>query len=538
MNLSLFCGCSARRVLPVLFISASLLQPLAAADAELIGRIMEARSGEPVAARLYVETPGGEFLHVQPADAKGTAIPYSVRRGQSVEVHTSLSAHPFRLQAPAGRYRLTVERGKEYLPVETFVDLVDGEPIETVLEIDRWSNLAARGWYSGETHVHRPVEELPTLLLAEDLNVAFPLTAWVTDSQAAPAGSGEAPRAELQVVDETHVFWPVNTEYELFSVNGRQHTLGAVFVLNHRQPLTLTAPPLTPIADEARRQGAFLDLDKHNWPWSIAAARLMQVDLYELTNNHLWRTDFHFGDWYPEYAPEYMQLDMPGGEFTESSWIEFGLQTYYALLNCGLNLRPTAGTASGVHPVPLGFGRVYVNTGGEFSYDRWVEGLLAGRSFVTTGPLLLVEQSYDEPSHRVFLVGEFSALAPPSRIEVVVNGDVRPLAELISARGDDGAYHLTFRTSVDLTGESWVAVRAFVEPAPGRVAFAHTAPRRYAAPGPALRPTAKQKQYVVDRVAGEIERSAELLSPAARAEYDAALAYYQSLETSQESTEE
>ena len=49
---------------------------------------------------------------------------------------------------------------------------------------------------------------------------------------------------------------------------------------------------------------------------------------------------------------------------------------------------PTGGTASGVHPVPLGFGRVYVHLPGGFSYKTWVSGLNQGRSFVTTGPML------------------------------------------------------------------------------------------------------------------------------------------------------
>ena len=42
--------------------------------------------------------------------------------------------------------------------------------------------------------------------------------------------------------------------------------------------------------------------------------------------------------------------------FTERGWIDFNFQNYYALLDCGFKMRPTAGTASGVHPVPLGFG--------------------------------------------------------------------------------------------------------------------------------------------------------------------------------------
>src|SRR5882724_3524022 len=58
---------------------------------------------------------------------------------------------------------------------------------------------------------------------------------------------------------------------------------------------------------------------------------------------------------------------------------------------CGFRMRPTAGTASGVHPVPLGFGRVYVHQPKGFAYDTWVQGLDRGNSFVTTGPMLFVK---------------------------------------------------------------------------------------------------------------------------------------------------
>lgn len=501
--------------------------------AEFVGNILDAETGEPVAARLYVQSPAGEWLHVESAALAGTAIPYSVRRGESVEVHTSLSAHPFRLTAPAGRYRLTAERGKEYLPMEMEIELTEDAVLERDVSLRRWSNVAKRGWYSGETHVHRTIEDLDTLVLAEDLNVAFPLTAWVTDTEAIPANNE---RATVQVpdliqVDPTHVIWPVNTEYELFTVGGRRHTLGAVFVLNHRDPLKLAAPPVEPIADEARRQGAFLDLDKHNWPWSIMLVPRMQVDLFELTNNHLWRTDFHFRDWYPEYVPGYMNVAMQDGGFTERGWIDFGLQTYYALLNCGLDLKPTAGTASGVHPVPLGYGRVYVHLDGEFSYDQWVAGLLRGDSFVTTGPMLLADVTYEEETRQATVSSEVVWIAPIDAVDVVVNGETTSIAAVETKRTEAGAYASIFQASIPLRGESWVAVRAFASQPNGRVAFAHSAPRRLQAPGHRLRPTDEQRRYLLQRVTDEIERNRNVLPEAALDEYRAAALFFESLET-------
>ena len=102
-----------------------------------------------------------------------------------------------------------------------------------------------------------------------------------------------------------------------------------------------------------------------------------------------------------------MKIERDKNGFTERGWIDYGFQNYYALLNCGFRLRPTAGTASGVHPVPLGFGRVYVHCPDGFGYDAWVRGLDRGESFVTTGPMLLVRVNGKNPG-TTFKPGEGS----------------------------------------------------------------------------------------------------------------------------------
>src|SRR5436309_5958619 len=88
------------------------------------------------------------------------------------------------------------------------------------------------------------------------------------------------------------------------------------------------------------------------------------------------------------------------GTVTERDWTFYGFHSYYALLNCGFRLRSSAGTANGVHPVPLGFSRVYVHLDEPFTYDAWMRGLSAGRSFVTTGPLIFAHVEGDLPGKR------------------------------------------------------------------------------------------------------------------------------------------
>src|SRR5207247_9742735 len=72
---------------------------------------------------------------------------------------------------------------------------------------------------------------------------------------------------------------------------------------------------------------------------------------------------------------------------------------YYHVLNCGLRLPPSAGSASGVLPNPVGYDRVYVHLDGELSYEKWWGGLKAGRVFVSNGPLLRCRANGEWPGH-------------------------------------------------------------------------------------------------------------------------------------------
>ena len=74
-------------------------------------------------------------------------------------------------------------------------------------------------------------------------------------------------------------------------------------------------------------------------------------------------------------------------------------EIYYHILNCGLRIPPSAGSASGVLNNPLGYNRMYVQLDGDLSYPAWWDGLRAGRVFVTNGPLLRVRADGQPPGH-------------------------------------------------------------------------------------------------------------------------------------------
>src|SRR5262249_41953180 len=140
---------------------------------------------------------------------------------------------------------------------------------------------------------------------------------------------------------------------------------------------------------------------------------------------------------------------------------------YYRLLNCGLRIPPSAGSASGVLPNPVGYNRVYVHVGKELTWEKWWEGLRAGRCFVTNGAMLLVTANGKMPGHvftagtggtvKVELKGELTTRDKVRYVEIIRDGKVerRVKAEDFARTGSAGT--LTFKTS------GWFLVRAIAE---------------------------------------------------------------------------
>jgi hypothetical protein len=508
----------------------------------LTGRVIDAGTKQPVAARIYVHSADGRWFFPKSASPKGSAIEYKRQAGPaSLEQHVTLSADPFVVTVPPGTYTITVERGKEYVPLVQTV-AVGKQHLEVTLPIERWINMTSLGWYSGDVHAHRPLAEMPNLVMAEDLNVAMPLSHWVTAADTSPVSGNRvkdpAPKPAWIAVDPTHGIYPLNTEYEIFTVGGKSHTLGAVLICGQKTPIDQGVPPVRRIAERAHAEGAFLDLEKHSWAWSPMIVPLMKVDLFELANNHCWRTEFGFPAWTLDAAPKSMNLELTDKGFTEWGWIDFGFKSYYAYLNCGFRMMPSAGTGAGVHPVPFGFGRVYVHVPGEFTFDKWRENLLAGHSFVTTGPLMRMQFNGEEAGHtfrvtadkaEVRVTGVVESTSSLGRIEIIQNGEV--VWSEVPAQPTSPANHVSAAVdqTVSFDRSGWLIVRCFEARPDKRIRFAHSAPVFVEVPGKPLIPKKVEAEHFVDRIERELARHKGVLNADTLDEYQEALAIYREL---------
>jgi len=514
---------------------------LNAATVLITGEVIDDANGRPIPARVYLQDKDGRWYFPTSAVPRGTALRYERRNWintNAVEMHTTVSAHPFAIQLEPGSYTFTVEHGKEYRPFTRRVE-VETDQLHLKFPLRRWINMADEGWFSGDVHAHRDPADLFNVMLAEDVNVALPMVYWTTSDKVSPASSAKSLKGEFPDrpvrADALHVYYPVNTEYEIFETAGQKHTLGALLVLNHKNPLDMPVLPPSRVAEKARAEGGLLDLDKHNWDWTIALVPIVKPDFFELANNHHWRTEFSITNWAIP-APAWMGIG--DGREDERSWTLYGFQTYYSLLNCGFRIRPSAGTAHGVHPVPLGFGRVYVRLEGGFNYQAWMRGLSAGRSFVTTGPMLFSQVDGEfggriikigtGEKRRIVVEGRAVAEQPVDLIEIVVNGEiVRKIRPRLS-RTRERAWESPFREVMELDQSGWLAVRCWEEREGARVRFAHSAPTWIEVKDQPVHPRRREAEWLVQRTREELDRSRKLLPAETVAEYERSLQFYQS----------
>ncbi|MEZ6089286.1 MAG: CehA/McbA family metallohydrolase, partial [Pirellulaceae bacterium] len=175
-------------------------------------------------------------------------------------------------------------------------------------------------------------------------------------------------------------------------------------------------------------------------------------------------------------------------------------EIYYHILNCGMRIPPSAGSASGVLPNPVGYNRVYVQLGNiAFTRDNWFAALKSGRCFVTNGPLLRVtanqafagETFYLDSNSKIQLEIKLASNDPVSELEVIYNGKVTqkvPCSDATNQR---------LSATVDASEPGWLLVRAIAD-VEHTFRFASTAPWYLQDKHQGIRVSRKSVDFLID----------------------------------------
>jgi hypothetical protein len=345
-------------VLGVLFGASSAR---AADEGRLELKVADKATGMPLAARMHLKDPRGKVV-------RPPKVPFW--RDQFVFDGSIV------FELPLGMYTFELECGPEYKFNSGHFTLERKANDTKTIEMERFIDMKKDGWWSGDLHIHRPPAEIELLMRAEDLHIGPVITWWNNQNLWKGKPLPEKPLVQFDG----------DRFYHLLAGEDEREG-GALLYFNLPEPLPIVGAkrehpsPIKFLSEARQHSGVHVDVEKPFWwdvPVWVAAGK---VDSIGLANNHQQLAGMLDNEAWGK-PRDTVLFPSPHGNGRWSQHI------YYELLNCGLRIPPSAGSASGVLPNPVGYNRVYVHCGEELTWDKWWENLRRGRVVVTNGPLL------------------------------------------------------------------------------------------------------------------------------------------------------
>ena len=407
--------------------------------AKLSVELVDLDMSQTVPGRVWMEGSDHQYRHAGPWANHQTflekpLITFPVPRSYAVPFFYANES--FEAILPPGETTIHFERGFEHPRVTETITLKPGETKTLKLTTRKFLDLQAQGWISGDTHIHwvtnawnvdMPLEDLAVIQRAEDLHVANNLTLLHRKYDDAFLKPSQSPVGSIRKLSDSNYHLEMAEEYR------NQNLYGHLCFLNLRwlvQPVgtgpqiagddSLDFPLNRTAIHQVRQQGG------------------ISIEAHGLGNNH-----------------EIPQNVIHG---LTDSLDQIEPEDYYRLLDCGFQLPLTNGSD---HPArPIGCARAYVKVNGQFNYEKWIDGIRRGRTFTTSGPLLLLDVDnkgpgdtlITTPKHRLKVTLRAYSRFPIGKVQIVSNGEV--LKEIESQEN-------TLETSIDLPAATsrWIVAR-------------------------------------------------------------------------------
>lgn len=427
-------------------------------------------NGRPAAARVYLTG----------ADGLAYAPHGSISRIAAMAAESYFHAQDsFDIALPSGPTLIEATCGLEYELTKQSIDLQPGKPASVRFRLKRWENMAAKGWYSSDAHIHAnytadhhqaiTAADVRLLAHAEDLNNANLMVANSSDAflhdfqyfEGQPSGFSAG---------NFILYWNEEMRnggaYGHMSFFNLKSLVYPLFTGFRNTPYWEDYPANYTQAEAAHKQGGAVTyvhpaVEPNFDGLGGAGARELPVDL---ALGHV----------------DAMDVVSNNDEIA-------AMQIWYKLLNCGFRLAISAGTDSFTNVADhytAGGGRVYVYGGDKLLYGEWVTNYKRGRSFASNGPVILMTVNGKEPGDEMtFPKGTKQSLrvkatlrtqVPVDKVEIVVNGTP------VISRPGSGQHEIVIDEAVPVVASAWIAARA-IGPWSRLVlndtqAFAHTSP--------------------------------------------------------------
>ena len=413
---------------------------VAVTDAET-GRITEAR------------------IQLRASDGKAYAPPDAYHRVASRALHQDFfhTDGEFSLQLPVGEASIHAMKGFERYPETTTAAIEPGAVTTVRLELERFTDMGALGWYSGSDHVHmnyggnlhNTPENLLAMAAAEDLDLVGEKIA-NKDNRIFDHQYYAGPYDKARSTAERILSWGQEYRPPFYGhinlINLTKHLISPFTTGYEGTAIESLYPSNTDIFRMASEQGA---IGGYVHPFSrdpasagYGGARGFPVDLALGTVTYL----------------EVM---------TSARQAENTARVWHRALNCGFRVTASGGEDSitGLHRTPvIGAARMYAYLGDRLTWGRWVDAVRKGRTFVTNGPLVQLAIDGEIAGGEIRLPSEGGSVAvqarmesafPVERLELIRNGEA---IDEIPLRDDGRTGAILKRVEVDRSG--WYTLRA------------------------------------------------------------------------------
>ena len=298
------------------------------------------------------------------------------------------------VRLPAGYYTVEYNGGPEYLPHTREFAVEAAGSGEVTFQLDRWIDPSKYGWYSGDHHVHaagcshymNPTEgvepkDMIRQILGERLNIGSVLT-WGPDyyyQKQFFSGKDDPFSAPDRLM-----------HYDLEVSGFPSSHAGHIVLLKLQQqdyPGTKRIDDWPtwdlPIFEWAKSQGAIVGFAHSGW-----GLQVMSRDLptYEMPGfDGIGANEYIVDVTHPNAVDFISSVDTP---------YVWELNIWYHTLNVGFRTRIAGETDFPcIYDGRVGIGRTYAKLEGPLSYGAWLDGLQAGRSYVSEGKAHLMDFS-------------------------------------------------------------------------------------------------------------------------------------------------
>jgi hypothetical protein len=373
----------------------------------------------------------------------------------------------YETRVPVGTYELVATRGLEFKAWRGKVEVKKDAVTASTVTFERYADLPAKGWWSGDAHIHVTRDEAadPTIwgfVAAEDVYVGNLLEMGniATLHFKQPKEWGRASRFER----DGH-----------FLVSGQEDPRTGHFghTIHHNLQSPIRPPTdeyflYDKVFEESKRQGGLSGFAHMGWneyrssqTGQISAGGIQpggQINRGLVLLAHTGLVNFI----------EVLQR----GRFISEGW--------YRLLNLGYRINPAAGSDWPYSDFP-GVVRNFTKLDGPLNLDAWFEAYKQGRTYVTNGPFLeltvngkgMGEELRVKKGAKLEIVAQ-TQLNPDvdtlDRLELVVLGEVDAAQP---AAGETASIKKTITAEHSL----WIAARSYgSKQDPNNMVIAHSAP--------------------------------------------------------------